>query len=795
MFVLLPLIFALQQPASVDARRADSTTTIEDARQNSDGRGKGDRGRRREGRRIPLTAEHLATAYRDGTSRTLIARAREARLLQDSTLRDYDAMAYRRISAEMSLRETGRGRLLFRHETAARVRWAHDKGVWIDLKGARSVVPMFKGTEVEEEVVEDLADEGMAPIPYFPGREALWLPTSEGGPFAQTDVTENTLVNPIARGAEAYYTYRTGDSIAIRLAGGQGTVQLREIRVESREPRWNAIVGSFWFDVATGQLARAAYRLSVPMDLWAVAKEVDGEDPRDEVPAWVLPMISPMTGNITAVLIEYGLYEGRFWLPRIQVAEGKGRAGMMHIPFKVEQRYQYANVNGGSLDSLPPVAVVARGRRIAVEDSLVAGLDSAAADSARAAFRQLRRPNQCATGDTRVTTENQYEGALLVATRIPCDTALLSRAPELPPSIYDEGEELFGKAEMDQLLASLSIDLQPGWSPKRPEILWARARAQPRYNRVEGLSAGVGVRQILGRGYAAEGLLRLGHADLQPNAEVSLERAAGQKVIRYGAYRRLEAANDWGAPFGFGASLSALLFARDEGFYYRATGAEVVVDADRGSLLTLRLFAEDQRDVDVETQISVANVISGVRFIDNVDAEEGALVGASLRSRGSRGLDPQGFRAHSDLRLELGQGRGGYGRGALDLTVSRGLGRKLAAAVTGGAGASVGDLPPQRHWFLGGSHTVRGQRAGTAAGDAYWLGRAELGSAFVLARPTLFYDIAWAGDRADWRTPGRPMSGAGVGLSFMDGMVRVDLARGIAPSQRLRFDMYVEARF
>jgi hypothetical protein len=39
------------------------------------------------------------------------------------------------------------------------------------------------------------------------------------------------------------------------------------------------------------------------------------------------------------------------------------------------------------------------------------------------------------------------------------------------------------------------------------------------------------------------------------------------------------------------------------------------------------------------------------------------------------------------------------------------------------------------------------------------------------------------------------MSGAGLGVSFLDGLFRADLARGIHPSKRFRFDMYVEARF
>jgi hemolysin activation/secretion protein len=92
-------------------------------------------------------------------------------------------------------------------------------------------------------------------------------------------------------------------------------------------------------------------------------------------------------------------------------------------------------------------------------------------------------------------------------------------------------------------------------------------------------------------------------------------------------------------------------------------------------------------------------------------------------------------------------------------------------------------------------HTVRGQLAGTAAGDAFWLARAELGTSVVSVRPVVFYDVGWAGDRSDWQHPGRPLSGAGVGASFMDGLIRFDLARGIYPRDQFRADIYLEARF
>jgi hemolysin activation/secretion protein len=75
------------------------------------------------------------------------------------------------------------------------------------------------------------------------------------------------------------------------------------------------------------------------------------------------------------------------------------------------------------------------------------------------------------------------------------------------------------------------------------------------------------------------------------------------------------------------------------------------------------------------------------------------------------------------------------------------------------------------------------------------MGRAELGLGLVSARPVVFYDLGWAGARADFAHPGRPLSGAGVGASFLDGLVRFDLSRGIYPEKRTRFDMYLEARF
>ncbi|MDH5235929.1 MAG: hypothetical protein OEW77_13325, partial [Gemmatimonadota bacterium] len=210
--------------------------------------------------------------------------------------------------------------------------------------------------------------------------------------------------------------------------------------------------------------------------------------------------------------------------------------------------------------------------------------------------------------------------------------------------------------------------------------------------------------------------------------------------------------------------------------------------------LDWRLFAEQQWTAPVENTWSLFGGSHDSRYPGNVVADAGWYYGGALRWRGSRGLDPRGWRASGDVRLEAATGEMDFGRALLETTVSRGLG-SVAASLTGAAGTSTGDLPAQRHFFLGGLQTVRGQDAGTGYGEAFWLGRLELGTNRTGVRPVVFGDLGWAGARDAWSTVGRPMSGVGVGASFLDGMIRVDLSRGLYPKVQTRFDLYLEARF
>jgi hypothetical protein len=763
-------------------------------------------GRRRNGVRRPVTAEDQRTAFKDPTAKTTLLFGRVARMSMDSALYAYDAMSYNRISVGMSFTRIGRDRLLFRHESAARVQWRDGVGVWMEARGSRTAIPSAP-QEAKSDIRQEMNDPDMnASIPYFPGYEPLWV----GNDMARAQVDERELVHPIADGAEAYYTYETGDSARFTLPNGT-VIRIREVRFRPRQPKWNLSVGSLWFDMKTGQLVRAAYRLSVPMDIWQVAKT---DDPKamDDVPVWVKPMITPMKAEVTAIAVEYGLHEGRFWLPRMRLAEGSAQVSFMRVPFKMEESFKYASVN--AKDSLPPIVVTTPPRRMRPPDSLTVEQQAAWRDSARVATRarakatrdsirlglkSVDRRSQCDTSDTRIVTSMRYDSQLKVAVRVPCDLSKLENSPDLPPSIYDKGEELFGSEELEALKAeALSMSAQAPFSMRLsmlPPPSLSYGLSMMRYNRVEGLSFGASAEQQLGGGLSALAVGRFGLADREPNVELSVTRTNITKSIGVSAYNHLVSASDWGHPLSFGSSFSALMFGRDEGFYYRATGAELSGGREPslgdGLRLEWRAFVERQRSAEPKTTFAV----DGAEFPPNLVARRATYAGVGGRLYHNYGLDPAGFRVATDLRVEAANGDSAYGRAALDLTLSHGLGL-LAGAVTLAGGSSVGSVPAQRLWYLGGSQTVRGQTPDTTqSGNAFWLTRVEVGTNDVGARPSVFADLGWVGDRTKFSDVGRPMSGVGAGVSFLDGLFRFDVARGLYPRKQYRVDLYLESRF
>ncbi|MHB1312427.1 MAG: ShlB/FhaC/HecB family hemolysin secretion/activation protein [Gemmatimonadaceae bacterium] len=802
---VLPLafvaVFQVQVKASVERRAMDSTKAAAAARAKNDttrkyerdvnfgisiGGGSDDDEDRPPVKRIPVTDEMRRTAFKDPVARDLLLRARKARLQQDSMLVSYDARTYQRFSVGMGLRAFGRDRLLMRHEDVTQVKWHKKTGAWVSVKGSRTALPVAKDDEASENV--DMAND--PPIPYYPGREELWI----GSGLAKAEVNERELVHPIAEGSEAYYTYETGDSV-IMVLPDQSRITLREIKVEARQPKWNLAVGSFWFDQSTAHLVRAVYRLSVPIDIWAMDET---KDDMKDVPIWVKPMLTPMRASVDAISLEYGLYNQRFWMPKLQVLEASAQVSLMRVPVQMEQRFSYSSVNG--LDSLPKIPAAPM-RMAAFRDSLKkAGVDSVVRDSLVRQYRKTRdasvkdqRAQQCATGDTYTRMQTRYNGTLNLAVQLPCDSTKLATSKEFTGSLYEPGESVFGTGDIDDLKKALSFGLQAGWVPQKPVVEWGLPYT--RFNRVEGLSSGLETKVTLGRGYTAIAGARGSLSDKQLNGHLALERTNGRSTFRGTVFRRLSVASDFGSPLSFGAGLAALLYAGDEGFYYRSWGGELSGVTPHLGRTEWRLFAEQQWNAPVATHFTLLRGAHDDRVLPNVVADKATEYGAAVRVQKGWGLDPKGFRTNADIRAEGAAGDFDYGRGLLDLTVSHGMPFGTQMAITGSAGGTAGTAPAQRAFQLGGLQSVRGITPGTMSGNAFWMGRGELALNRSAVKPVLFGDVGWAGDRKDFSKPGRPMSGVGVGASILDGMIRFDVARGLYPTRAVRVDLSLEARF
>ena len=189
------------------------------------------------------------------------------------------------------------------------------------------------------------------------------------------------------------------------------------------------------------------------------------------------------------------------------------------------------------------------------------------------------------------------------------------------------------------------------------------------------------------------------------------------------------------------------------------------------------------------------------RFRPNIEADPATQVGVAASLAFGRGLDPGGWRFNARLDATAETGDFTFVRPAATASLGFPLpGRFLGAAEVAG-GTTVSDAaegepraPAQSLWYLGGSPTVRGFDGAAASGADFLRARLEVGTAFPAARLALVGDAGWAGD-CDTLDSGDVLTSAGIGASFLDGLLRLDLARTIRPSAAWRLDLYLDALF
>ncbi|MGK7311168.1 MAG: hypothetical protein ACN0LA_02930 [Candidatus Longimicrobiales bacterium M2_2A_002] len=686
---------------------------------------------------VPDSADY-ATAYANDETRELVRLARGHRGVIDASVFHYTARSHQRIS--VGIRALRRDRLLYRRETAAHISWRRNGASRIRVEGAREAVPIARsGIRVPDDL-ESWARDFMPE----PGDDRLFAAATEGG-FAW---------HPLIEGGEALYRYAIGDTTVIRLPDGTD-IRLVELRAIPRERDVRVVTGSFWIELENHAIVQALFRPARAFDLERDLGRIDPgeEDELDDVPAF----LKPITFQVDYVTVDYGLWEMRWWMPRLMAFHGSLRMGPASFPLSLEIRYSDYTVEADrfGLTVLPPV------------------------------IREL-------AGDTTIRPR-PYEHPVVVEM---ADSAELLTSPRLVESFYAEGEALITEGELRDLTDRLGRLPPAPWDVTRPRITppWVPGRGLARYNRVEGLSVGARVDWDLGR-MRLDLTGRLGTADLRPRAELGVTLPALRRSWRLAGYKRLVAADPSIRPLGLGNSLTALLFGRDDGTWFRAVGAELRVEPREGGWYAVRLYGERQRAVGVNTDFSVPHLFDDTEtFRPNIDAAPAGQLGLAVRLGGERGLDPAGFRWGGWLDVAAETGTYTFVRPGLTVRASGPvLGLLVGVEVAGGTSWHGGDgLPVQAAWFLGGHGTLRGFAGGALAGPDYGRARIELANPLPAARLALFSDAGWAGTFDAFDRHAIAYS-VGVGASFLDGLLRVDLARRIDPDPGTRVELWVDA--
>jgi hypothetical protein len=698
-----------------------------------------------------------STAYLDATARRLVAAARARRETIDRSITAYRTRVRERIG--VGIRALRRDRMLFRRELALVVDWRRDGVTQIDVIGARQSLP---AAVPKPELPDDLHSEA-GDYAFDPADDRLTVGFGRARRDSVQDSTRHSDVefrHPLAPGSEADYRFAAGDSSVVVFPDGR-TIRLRELKVIPRRLDFRLMSGSFWIDEDSHGVVRALIRPARPFDL---EQDLSAED-RKGIPGFV----QPLRVEVRFLTIDYGLWAGRWWLPRLFAMDAVATAGsFLQMPVRYERVYDEYEVTGDTAVRRavrPPVPTEA-------EDSI-----------ARAACHAREQRGQisckCANGHCAAFTVH-----------IPIDTAALLASSALPPPFGSANDTLISEGEMRELTHGLGDLPQAPWQLHARPPRWGLGR----YNRVEGLALGARGELDLGR-LRLDGAAHIATSDGEPDVVAGALRETGTARFRLAGYRRLAAVDPTARSLAIGNSLGALILGRDDGDYFRATGAELTIapPVTLPQRFAIRLYAERQRRARKRTDFSLPHVFHEDHvFRPNISADSADQLGASLTVRTQRGIDPERPQWTADVTVDGSVGTYRFGRVSSTVRVTAPLGPTLAGAVELGGGIADGRVPVQSYWYLGGPGTLRGYGGNASSGDAFWRARLEIGNRWPAARIVLFADVGRAALR-EQLSIARPLAGVGVGASFIDGLIRLDLTRAVRSPTGWRLDFYTDA--
>ncbi len=378
-----------------------------------------------------------AQAWNDARARALVEQAteRRARQIADTALGNYQAAAHGYLTFLAQLGEgfTEPPKIVRADELALEVYWSAPNLSKQRIAGRRDTLLLPTDINYHRDHLGIVQNNFPSIIRLGDGDEVQDVPH----PLSAAGLTE--------------YDYAIRDSLEIRL--GPRRLNVYEVRVRPKNDRAARAIGAVYIDRESGEVVRMAFSFTR-----AALKDKDLED--------------------VSVVLENGLIEGRFWLPRRQEIEIRRTGTWLDYPARgiIRGRWEICCYEVNKL--LPP--------------SIFTGPEIVLAP------RGTRSPFP-------------FKGEILDS--LPSDVRAVT--DEEVAKVQDEARALVrGQALARSRTLSLS-------ARKISDIV--------RVNRVEGLALGAGITRRLGDGFSVIARGRYGLADerLKGRAEVAFRRASG----------------------------------------------------------------------------------------------------------------------------------------------------------------------------------------------------------------------------------------------------------------------------
>jgi hypothetical protein len=708
-------------------------------------------------------AHGQGSPYADSATARLVSLARARHLRQDSLVRDYQALVTTRFDASAGASRFARLSPLLAHETVARASWRHPNDLKVEVLGARTRSQLERFLPAEADVRDSEVRVSFADRPWF-------VPRALGDSIRLLGVPETAALHPLARGAEVFYDYAIIDSVSMLLPGR--TVRAVAIRVRPRALGPSVVAGDMWVDAETADVVRlmvtflGEYLWETP-DPDATAED-SAEARRDSRRAQQFVTVQAD--------LEYSLHENRYWMPYRQVLAITAEIDVLvrvALPARVITTFRDYHINTDR-----PIAFDVPGEEWTDSTSSRTWCPRCGDDGSS------RRREE--VGYARIGTWDQGRWETVVPPEDSLDAYAWRDTLRL--AMDPAAEEHIRRSVAD--LARIEEDLAPELLMRpRFGLAWETVGDLARFNRVQGFSAGLGVRLRPPIAFTTVVLAgRYGFSDQRVTGSALVRRDAPGGLLEARVFHHVLEAEPWTRGLSLGNTLNATFAAHDDADYYLGSGASVAFTSYHGSLadVEFRLGAERHRSMDAVASSGVNDFLGGSGVLPpNPAVAPGDYVRASITPKRRIGWTTVTLGVEGLVSDSLAGGRGWVAA----VVPFRALQR--SGTLTLRTGYAVGDSLPQLEFRAGGPFTVRGYDYGYRRGAGGWSAQLDwsLRRRGWVWTPVVFADVGDTYRGGDFE----PLVGVGGGVSFFGGVARLNAAWGVNPETGFRFDLLFRA--